>query len=171
MIRRRGLMSATGTPSNALYWLGDECTAKTGGWVTIQPCWTSTYWAASNRQGRVTKNNDSVLLRGSASSNISTAPICTADKIFVQGKTKLIAELSECYEPITKYTYVILGITDTQVATGPGSYYKRKRVQPTPDSKIEVDVSGVDGEYYVIVLFEEQGSRETYVTLTKVWLE
>ncbi len=164
-------MSATGTPSNALYWLGDECTAKTGGWVTIQPCWTLSYWAGQDRWGRVTKNNDSVLFQASIRSNVATAPICTANKIFVQGKTKLIAELSECYEPLSRYTYFDLALSETQVVTYRDNYYKIQRVQPTPDGKIELNVSGVDGEYYVIVLLEEQGSKETCVTLTKVWLE
>lgn len=150
-------------PDGALYWHGKEFEEKTGGWVSYT--WTSTWYTGT---GTVTKNDSSIKL---SSGSMKLIGVRTDVKtLFAPESTKTlyVNVLSSSTLP-TSNLRIDTGLVPEKT-TAPYNSSAAVTMQFATKGKVPLDVSSVEGEYYIAFSACSNSGTST-LEFDEVWVE
>lgn len=148
-------------PTGALYWAGDECLDKTGGWKNCHPY---------NRELAKNQDNMEKTIEPTKTDNITYwQGTLTANKVSTRGFSKLKI-LTQTYEVAYHGHRYLFGLSDTNSTSTSGwdSFARSTgyiEVSSPEVVELELDISSMQGDYYIKVEVEPRSK------LYKIWLE
>lgn len=153
-------------PYATLYNAGDQCISATGGWTNTG--WTynvNTIVSSTISSTHMTVTGGYSTPTGSGVTRVSI--VGTENKINIDNISKIYADIE-----ITSMGQVYLGVTDTTDAFRIGNFARDVAVY-TGQHTLEIDVSSLTGEYYVVLLASGDTAYGRYpsANITKVWTE
>lgn len=169
-VNRKVFSSAPPKPAGALYWLGDECIALTGGWNGYYTVITS-YWNASVSG---TKNADCIecsAYSGSTSTKILVS-LVHSNPINLTGYTKLYLDMEFPSFVNSSFSNIV------RFTTSPVDYDSQTDVSGDQVSAAfsrqirQIDISSLTGNYYIGLINELELRVGTGINrFYRVWLE
>ena len=165
--RRRALIGTSKIPYNALYWLGNEVTVKTGGWVGTRS--SLSYWDQISRRGRFERAKQSLKLICDSTNMIKSQAIIPALPIELTGYTKVVAEFEQSGYGTATVRLSRCGIQ--LVESDIFGDYSGKMITAHEQTQLTVNISG-SPRYVVFWATKETFDAPEYtVDIKKIWLE
>jgi hypothetical protein len=164
--------SPASSPAGAVYWDGDECTALTGGWSTMS--YRTTYTAVHT----VTENSNNITItsKGAVSdsgqtlyTHTSAVDLTNYTTLHCIGNVQYVDDGFGIVIMSAKHSNAMSG----SYTTWPG-YVTRSVEFSTTDIETTIDVSSLNGLYYIYMLCTEgyanSSNVQTQAVIKRVWL-
>lgn len=146
-----------------LYDSGNEFETVTGGWVALALKQTS---SANASKPTITRNADSIVM-GASSTNYSGGIVYTAKKIDIKGRSNLVFT---GVSNVAQKDRAALTIWSAIGATQADNVVANVAL-PTTEGSVSIDISALDGSYYVGFALYRSSSTTPTVTMKSLKLE